>query len=215
MKRAWSIGSTALVCAMAAGVATHAQSRTSTSSSVMNDKEVTVTGCLKSNDLSTMQNPAISSGGASSAGTANRAGANGTDTFVLTNAAMGAQPGGWSGSTSSTPLGSGGTDSAARAGATPPAGPVTQSGKAARGTYIVRGDTAELVRRVGQQVQVSGHLVDTKSSTGTPTTSQRSGSTGRESDRNPGASGSSTAMAGVQEIQATSVRMIGTICATD
>ena len=208
MKRAWSTGTTVLACALTATLAVHAQQGNTSSPSRGTDKEVTVTGCLKGSDLSTTQSPAQAAAAAEASGAA--------QSFVLTNAAVGAQPGGGSGSISSAPVGSGTTDPAARVGATAPAAPVTADGKTARGTYVVRGDAAELSRRVGQQVQISGHLIDTKSTTGTPTPgTQRSGSTGRETDRNPGATGTTTAMSRVQEIQATTVRMIGTICATD
>jgi hypothetical protein len=165
MKRASSIGRTALACAIAAGLGLQAQ-EPKPSSAGTGVNELTVTGCLRSIESSSARESSISSSsnGATSSTTAKAS--EQSQTFVLTNAIVAPRPGAGTGAL---------TD-----------------------TYIVRGKSPELVRNVGHQVQISGHLVEPRRST--------AGSKRRPSGDRP------ASLAGAKEIELGTLRMLGAVC---
>jgi hypothetical protein len=220
MQRTWRLGTVTLTCVMAAGIGVYAQN--TASSGTEQQRSITLTGCLRPNGSAP---GTVGTAGTASRGSTDASRASSTNesnaTFVLANARVGASPGGGSAVSSPTPPGSGTTESAARAGSTAPSPAI--SGGAPRGTgdsgsaaasstYILRGTTPDLRLHVGQQVEVSGQVASSSSAATGATSGTANSSSSNGSANASGASGT-TSMAGAQEIEVRTVRMIASVCA--
>ena len=222
------LGSTAIVCVLTAGVGAQAQAGTAGQDNRATQQDrITVIGCLQ---------PGVSGAGSvGTSGTTSPKSSGAAGGFLLTNAFIGGAPGGGSGVNSPTPPGSGSTESAARVGATPPGPTTTPAAAGNRGggtnpgsTYALRGDTTELTRHVGQQVEISGRISSRANASGgngasasgapangastapvTPSRNDRPTTSGGSAD----ATGSATGSSVTQTIEVTALRMVGTICA--
>lgn len=132
--------------------------------------------------------------------------------FVLANARVGAAPGGASGVTSAAPPGSGTSESAVKAGSTSPSavstGAIGSNGEpdnSDSGRYLLLGDQANLSHHVGQEVEISGRLASSATSSSRTRANRRAGTSGQ--------AGSAANAAGASpEVQVTTVRMIASSC---
>ena len=202
MKNTWKLHTAVLAAVVVSGVGIGAQS---SSTDKNQPSTMTLTGCLQ---------PAGGNGG--TVGTSGRNPSSSED-FILANAKVGAAPGGGSAVTSVAPAGSGTNESAARAGSTKPSaalsGGVDKNGdvdKSASGTYALHSKLAEMPRHVGQEVEVSGHLVtsgtSSRSATGTSTPSTTTSAS-------PNNAGATIGTAGMQQFEVQTIRMIASVCA--
>ncbi len=181
------------------GVSASAQQPTPRPTGAMgiDDKRLTVTGCLQTDEAS------------------------GNGRFLLVNAREGSSPGGGSAATSPTPPGSGSNEPAARAGATQPPPIVENNGGngAASRLFILHGQTQDLALHAGQQVEISGlrmsSSVDSAGATATTGTAGGADNSDRvkpsRNDRPTIDTGAHTQEA--QELEVTSVRMVANVCA--
>lgn len=176
------------------GVSASAQQPTPRPTGAMgiDDKRLTVTGCLQTDEAS------------------------GNGRFLLVNAREGSSPGGGSAVTSPTPPGSGSTESAARAGATQPP-PIEEN--VANRLFVLHGQTQDLALHAGQQVEISGlRMSSSVDSAGATATSGTAGGADNSDRVKPSRNDRPTIDTGAhtqeaQELEVTSVRMVASVCA--
>lgn len=185
----------AVVSLVAAATAVQAQDKKSDDSS-----KVTLTGCLQGAG----GNATVGTSGASRTGTNDRGAASDRGPFMLVNAKVGGAPGGGSGVISAAPPGSGATEQSVRAGSGAPSaaiiGATDKNGKpdnSATGRYMLRSDSPELGRHVGQEVEISGNYVSASATTANANANANANRTG---------AGAST------EVDVKTVRMIASVC---
>lgn len=199
------------ITVISTGAGLHAQSNAGRE----DESDIIVTGCLQPAGtdraaVATSGSAAGANAGASSTGGA----AADSRAFMLVNARVGAAPGGGSGLTTVAPAGSGTTESAARAGSTPPSPAITgatdRNGNStgSTATYALRGDSPDLPRHAGQEVEISGRLIPVTGATGA---AGAQGSTASATST----SGSSTANAAdrARQLEVRTIRMIASVCA--
>jgi hypothetical protein len=187
-KKVW-IG--ACVAVALAGATAAAQTSTATSGQTSSsDRPVTVTGCLQKGDQS----------GSSTAATTGSSSTKGSE-FILANAKMGSGTGSTSGTTGTT----GGTT----AGGTTTGGATTgsESSRTSGNKYELEGSESQLSPHVGHEIEVTGTIDRSASSSGSSTPSTTGGTT--SSTSRTGSMGAN------QLLKVTSVRMISSTCSRE
>jgi hypothetical protein len=205
----WTAGCIALVLACGAGVVAQDSQATTDDRTrkTSQSSSMTITGCLQGAGANV---PAV---GTSTAGTVTGSATEPSDSrssagrFVLMNARMGSRETG----RTSTTTGAATTTAPAKGTTAPAKGTTAPAKGTTAASYVLEGDSSELRKHVGHQIEVTGHL-DTAASAAPPaaaTSVATSGTAGAVAEDTKNRAASAAAM---PHVRVDSVRMISANC---
>jgi len=202
-KKVW-IGACVAVALAGATVAAQTPS-SATSQQSSSDRPITVTGCLQKGDQS------------SSSATTGTTGSSSSAQFILANAKMSSGSSGSGSTAGTTGTAAGGTT----AGGTTAGGATTgsESGRMGGRSYILDASPSELQNHVGHQIEVTGTIDRSASSSyGNPPSTAGGTTAGGTTagGTTTGAAGSTGARSGAnQHLKVTSVKMVSSTCTSE